>query len=756
MGYSYSKRLTLLRQQTDESLQGRLGLFRTCFLAVLALNLISYIVPVIIGPDVVHERKSATSQEDDDLGWREALKQGFEHRRDWLRSSPLSIAPGASHMYESWAQGVVSALGIKAAKKTDTGEEDSLLSSLFSWKEQLNRRFANALLRSGFILIAFWPFWVIGFVAGYFGFSKSFRVKKTTDFLGVCDRGRTPFYSGIYGPLRSNNNLSGIDYSAPGLACPKLVPEAEANGHSLAGILQKFGSKNATNIDLIRVILQYKDFPCIVETEMSSAQELDTPEGIDRPIISSIVPFVTNAGGTIEQSAVQGLPAILEAHATLTEYVKLLEKQNINPVDLNGNYGRHLELLRSIARPSSPLVSILLFSLTPNRACALGRLPAHLIATAYLSTEAGKCLVFRRHDKGFNKISHYPHYQARAILQSLVSYHKEHKGEARMIIRQAIISSRRHGDFGRAFLPERMSVESRAIRDWLEILYAEPAKWESTAQLVELDAHVEEVSINWKVNYARRVRTWQDQERLLSVQNGGALAGPPYPFWKGMVYKSVILIPLSDLVSMALRGIDEARINRMSDLIKLTRRMQFNLSVMARLPGFKRLALETQQGSGENNPYFTGGRQELLKRWTVVRRMLTHYNWLSTRVGDYSVPYDGLIHTMVRFPDETNPQNKLFPFEAMVPYRQRRCDELFGKQWEQTYFFDSPHPTLIDVFVDRGKYLEALAARTAGSAFAKLPSGSSDGIDSSRSDGAKAPESGVTPQPPKSPAVASG
>ena len=488
---------------------------------------------------------------------------------------------------------------------------------------------------------------------------------------------------------------------------------------------------------------------------MSSTQEAEPVDSIEKPLVSSIIPFVTNAGGTIEQSAVQGLPAILEAHGILGNYLRLLEKEKINPSDLNGNYGKHLELLSSIARPSSELCRLLLFSLTPNRALALGRLPAHLIATAYLSTEAGKCLVFKRHDKGFNKISHYPHYQARAILQSLSSYHKEHKGEARMIIRQAIISSRRHGDFGRAFLPERMSVESRAIRDWLEILYADPAKWETTAQMVELDAHVEEVSINWKVNYARRVRTWQDQEHLISLNPGQIHAGPPYPFWKGMVYKSVILIPLTDLVSMALKGIDEARISRMSELLKLTRRMQFNLSVMARLPGFKRLALEAQQGGIENNPYFNAGRQELLKRWNVVKRVLTHYNWLSTRVGDYSVPYDGLINTLVRFPDETNPQNRIFPFEAMVPFRQRRCEELFGKQWEQNYFFDSPHPTLIEVYVDRGKYLEGLAQKTAGSAFLKLsPSSSNDSKSVAGTDPTKKAEPN-TPSS-KSPAVASG
>src|SRR5262249_22749987 len=158
--------------------------------------------------------------------------------------------------------------------------------------------------------------------------------------------------------------------------------------------------------------------------------------------------------GTIEQSAQAGLPALLEAHAILARYVRLLDERKIPISELNSGFGRHLELLREVANPQSQLAAMLVFCLTPNRAYALGRLPAHIIATAYLATEAGKCLVFKRHNNGFNKISHYPHLQARAILQSLVTYHHEHKGEARLLIRQAIISSRRHGDFGRAFLPE--------------------------------------------------------------------------------------------------------------------------------------------------------------------------------------------------------------------------------------------------------------------------------------------------------------
>ena len=285
-------------------------------------------------------------------------------------------------------------------------------------------------------------------------------------------------------------------------------------------------------------------------------------------------------------------------------------------------------------------------------------------------------------------------------------------------------------------------------------MYSDPAKREASAQLVELDAHVEEIGINWRLGYARRVRAWHEQEHLNMTP---ATDAPPYQFWKGMVYKSVILMPVSDLISIALRGIDEARINRMNDLIKLTRRVQFNLSVMARLPGFKRMALETQQGSGEGNPYFNGGRQELLKRWTVVRRMLTHYNWLSTRVGDYSVPYDGLIHCIARFPEEANPKNRVFVFEAMVPFRQRRCEELFGKQWEQNYFFDSPHPTMVEAFVDRSKYHEALAARTFGSNFLRPESGD----DARKSAGAseskeKLPEPGSSLASPKGGQVASG
>ena len=88
-----------------------------------------------------------------------------------------------------------------------------------------------------------------------------------------------------------------------------------------------------------------------------------------------------------------------------------------------------------------------------------------------------------------------------------------------------------------------------------------------------------------------------------------------------------------------------------------------------------------------------------MEKWLIIRRMLTRYNWLSTRVGDDAVPSSGLVHGVI-IDRSFNEQNEVIGFDALVPFRQRRLKELLGNHWEQNYFTDSPHPNDVAVFVD--------------------------------------------------------
>jgi len=627
--------------------------------------------------------------------WQKQTRREFEDNISWLAATPF-LSPAGASLYEAYAQAVVSTFHV--AEKKPSGEFVDL-GAIFA---SISRKFTSVWLRFGFVLIAFWPIWIVSFLFGYFGFRHRYWGKKTEDILGACDKGLGPFYSGLYGPLRSNGSFSATDHSCPNLACLQMVKPEQALSHKLGQLLKRYGASNQTNIDLARVILRYFDFPSYVEGEQSAEQVSETGEEFEEENVRSAEQgFVSNATGIIEHSAVSGLESALSAHAALVRYVEIAKSKGLTNAQLNTSLSLHHELLNPLLVSLKPEAQLLASLLSPNRAWALGHLPPNMLASAYLATEAGKCLVYKRDGARFARISRYPHLQARAVIQSLVSYGKEYNGDTRLIIRQAIICSRRHGDFGRAFLPDKMTVEGRALRDWLEVLYEEPSKREAVARLVELDAHIEELSINWRFVYSRRIR--QDSEDQKSSPKDSVFEQIRY--WKGMVYKSVVLVPLKEVVNTALRNIDDLRVRRISELLKLTRRYQTSLSVSTRLPGFKHQALDAQ------NPVDLlegSDGQALFDRWVIVRRMLRRYNWLSTRVGDDAVPGHGLVQALVVSPDLETGKPELISFDMLVPIRQRRYDEMFGKQWESLYFIDSPHPANIRVFVEVEQFKQAM------------------------------------------------
>jgi hypothetical protein len=290
-------------------------------------------------------------------------------------------------------------------------------------------------------------------------------------------------------------------------------------------------------------------------------------------------------------------------------------------------------------------------------------------------------------------------------MQSIVPYHTDYTGDQRLTVRQAILCARRHGDFGRAFLPVSMSRHSRALRDWLEILYAHPNRRQDTAALAELDAHLEELSLSFRGELKKRL----EEERHRSHGD------EKISWWKGIIYKSELLIPLKDLTRIALTGVSQARLARVAHLLHSTRKLQANLSISARLPGFRRQAEEAEKGGERRSEGAEASREnvpETDKHWLIIRRMLTRYNWLSTRVGDDAVPSDGLVkgiyaHRLLSGALE------MVSFDALVPLRQRRFSELLGKEWDRIYYSDAVDQRDLDVFVDAESYLEALNAQRA-------------------------------------------
>ncbi len=724
------KRLLTLKKQVDGDGRGRVPFFKAFVLSFIGLWIVSAILSGLwpsesayIGPPKPVSETTSTSSDYDKLMLRLQGKRGrttvrpgdrqspyqqrfqqmevqVAERVQWLSSIPMRS--GSSRTYLSFSEAMLDAvlpeLNVKNSEEEFLNLDDYYVRASFA--------FADLLLRIGFVFIGFWPFWILSAVVGYFVIPPFLRPRLGSDILGVLDRGNGPFYSGIFGPLRSNSSISGTDLSCPNLACPAQVKNTVALTHSLVSLLKQYSAFNDTNFALVRTVLAHKDFPSFVEEERSRDDEAD--DNGDSPDLASAAPkstIIRPDENTLEKNTLDGLRAILEAHRVLTAQQR--RASGNKPAGEADPYRLYLSEVAESSQKLTASGKLLLSSLTPTRAQALAKLPATMVASAYLAIEAGKSLVFKRVDLGFAQISRFPHLQARAVLQSLHEYHREYNGDARLVIRQAIIASRRHGDFGRAFLPTNMPLGSRGLRDWLEILSAHSKRRLDVACLTELDAHLEELHLNWRIKLAEKLRPEQQRVGFSSASNT-----KPYAVWKGLSYRSVVLTPLPTVVDMALQGFSDGRVKRILELINQTRKLQSSLSISARLPGFKRQAVEAEQTdvvSEDMAQVFTTSEtgKRLRDNWFVIRRMLTRYNWLSTRVGDYNVPADGLTQGILI--DRTEGKKpEVAGLDTLVPLRQRRYKELFGTQWEKSFFDDSPHPDDLIVYVDYKEFTQAL------------------------------------------------
>ncbi len=685
MGYNFNKRISSLKGQAEKDALGRWGLFRTFFLCIVALYIFSLILP----------KNESSQASTSNSSWEKKTASELNSKITWLEDSIFVIVPGASSLYLKIAETLDGVFETQSSGSEESFSFDSALTFLA-------RKIVSYFLRLSFLLIAFLPFWIIAILIGYYLVKdKYINEHKTESLLGACDRGLGPFYSGIYGPLRPNDSFSGTDYSCPGLACPEMEEASKAEQSKLAKILKSYSASNDTNISLVRVILKHSDFPAIIGDETAWEEEQED-NGEVNAVKKSETGFINNKDGKVIDSALNGLSAILEARKKIGMYIDSLDKKGIKEEALEKNFAGHLNNLNKLTASSTELSRLLTFSLTPKRLWAFAKTPIEMIATSYLATEAGKALVFKRSHDGFVRISNYPHLQARAVLHSIISYSKEYNGDKRLTMRQAIICSRRHGDFARAFLPTNMPLESRAIRDCLEILYSNPEKRAESANLVELDANIDEIGNNWKTNLANFNKGHFKQEANVEFNKE-----------RGLPFKSVVLMPIKKAIELSISSFHPKRLERINELIELTRKSQARISISARLPGFKRQALEADDISEDSknvfNKIFKGEDTTLLaNKWKIVRRMLTKHNWLSTRVGDDAVPMIGIVEGSLRKSLDFGKEDKeILP--GLIPLRHRRFAELFGRQWESNYFSNAPMPELIEVSTKKKEEAQVVA-----------------------------------------------
>ncbi|MBP9838775.1 MAG: hypothetical protein KBC84_08675, partial [Proteobacteria bacterium] len=430
----------------------------------------------------------------------------------------------------------------------------------------------------------------------------------------------------------------------------------------------EFEAFNDTNLSLVQIILAYPDYPGDIYQDDFSDNRL-----------------------TLINSANQGLNSILSLHKILGQYIGALKNQDY-PLDrLNFEYTLHYLALDKLGEKLDNVARVALQCLTPNLAWALSEMSSQAVATAYLATEAGKCLVFKKEGEHFLRISQHPHLQARAILQSVESYFNDYSYNEREQIRQAVIYSTSVNPEKEILLPLQMTKGAKGLRNCLEILWHLNNNWQSKAKTLELHGHLSDLHHNFCENYLNKISTQH-------------IVGNPHIY--GLPYRSLTLVAIDLITECSFINIDEERINRIIQLLNEDEE-------------FKNFEKFLVSSKGKN-------RLEIQKQ-IITFAMLKKHNWAANKIGDFYLPQERVIKSIVVGQDTSTSRSLVFGFESLVPLRQSKFQEYFGIDWKEKYFPQAPHHHSVKIFVDQESYqnnlnleVDLLKAHGKGSAISAL------------------------------------
>lgn len=682
VGYTFTKHFNVLSVFLGNAGHSRISFSRAFLGSLFAFAAIAFSA-VLFSSDI-----SQT------LSWEGHIERQTRERVEWLEESHIIIPLSSADAYFNYASHVVESLPLHNTQAPSESKVNALFEQPF---RAVSKFVVEALLNLGFVFIAFWPIWGASAclaVLAMMLIAKKQR-RRALDILGACHNRITSFYSGFYVPLNPNHKISGTDFSCMSMATPRLATRSPALAHKLTATLKEFEALNETNLSLVRIILAYKDYPGIVDSENGAETSNDSFRGLSlgSRFHSPANTFVNNEL-TLETAACDSLNSALTAQRFFRRFFS-----SSSLATQPTTYSSFSEFLAKEGGKLGSTALSLVKLATIKRAHAISKLHPAIVASAVLALEAGKSMTFERAGIKFTPISRFPNLQARAVIQSIESYHKEYSGDVRLVIRQAILCARRHGDLFRTFVPVSMPIPSRALRDQLEFLYAKPSGRSELGEFIELHAYLEEIYSSWRDNFIPSIckNTGEGQE------NNSKFAT------FGLIYKSVVLVPLAKIVEALSPSLeDEVVESRVSQLISNTKHIRGVYASSSRLPGFGNKVVQLQESKIDHSAELESWGPEVNKqRWLIAKEFLTKYNWLSTRIGDNAVPENGIVYAL-NIHSTLNGGQTVEGLSSVVPLRQRRFKEIFGPQWEKMLFPNSSETHRVEVHLNPTDYQMSL------------------------------------------------
>jgi len=612
------------------------GWFSVLFRPVVYLVVSLFTLLVLVGlfgrfEPVPSELASVKGQlQNSPYGWSQEMLQAHSKYSRWLE---LRGTSGEQRLFNS-----ISTSSIKRVLGY-TGE--GTLSKLY-----IGAHFAY--MRVSFFLIASGRLWVFIAVLAFIGGIVNLRVYRNDDLLGRTGNDRL-YFSGIRAGLE-NLTTEGIpDKLVPGLACPPKSSMALARESAIGKILQRYGVLNSTNLELTAIILAAREIPGFVSRGTAGNK-------LEEILPDLLLPGL--AEKTLEIALSHQASYAADSNSVLAE----VELQNSSELDIEDYFEA---LSQSMAKV-----------LTPRLRRALAGLPAECVATAILAYQAGKVLAFKEQGGRWFRVSNYDQLSARAVLHSLSPFGSDYDYDVRTVIRRALIYGARSSIFGPVRFARDLTDETRALRQWVEVMMATPIELPLVVDEIELSVRVVEIQEIWAREFFDRCLVLpEDKKRDMFATSTGLL-----------------FLTIASVTTIMKDTMDIGEIDRLHHLVSVVSKKQKDASMLKYdqeetlkdgIPEYERILAPLSEKEGKQVAESHGISLEDIKYWGAIRVVLYTYGWLARRVGDYTVPESGIIYVVLDGTEESARQNNfgLLGLKGSIVLRAARLKEGWGKDW---------------------------------------------------------------------------
>jgi hypothetical protein len=515
---------------------------------------------------------------------------------------------------------------------------------------------------------------------------RSFRPYSGDDVLGQMGNGRM-FYSGVRAGLDKLTAQGAPDVQVRGLACPQLATQVETRASSIWRVLGEYGAQNSTNEGLVAVLTKNR----LVSAYVAAPED-------DGALNKAC------AGTTLGEH----VPDLLEAALSLHARFAAGEFSEASPAGPEATTGKPF----TSGEYASAVRSALDRVVSPELKRELGALSAAEVATTILSLQCGKVLAHSLEGGRWILRSQFPQLNARAVLHSVLEYPEECDFYQRTRIRQALIYASRSSSFAPVRMPIGMPNDIWALRQWVEVLLANPH---------ELPAAADDVELVGVVRAAHQA--WNDEflESLDSAAPGDA----------GYVATAagLLFVPLKDVLAILRRAVPSNSIKRLEELLTaVSTKQRLRAAELAKRDGevpdqlsFDRIFPPLTDSEVETLTKLHGYSERDIRDWSAMRIVLTSYAWLARRVGDYTVPESSLIFAAFKAREPLPGANDLglLGKSGLVPFRGARLESRRGASWHSRFLF-ADKATMSETQEDFEKLMQGLEEKLEDEASSSL------------------------------------